>query len=440
MKQYLILFTLAIVLILSGCTAPDPWTEKEAEEELVVTLLSFPDQDKSYLQAAIAAADLGFRVDIMEVPQNQYEDKAKMMLLANSATDLIMLDSPNIASYASSGMLEPLDDYWLKDDFSDLTDSMQATVRWEGHTWAAPLNDATCLLFYNKAIFDNAGIQTAAGLADSWSLQRLLEVARELTLRDVDGSIVQYGLQPVMFTPDNAVEGMAFTQMLYLWWFGAEILNEEMTQASGYLDSPQGLQALEYYRELYVNSQVAPLHELQNGFVEGKLAMWVTGPWMLGTWRDSYPDFFEGGWGVMPLPHGLEHASPCGSWNIAMTAQAAHKPEAWKVIEALTGRRGMRIWCEGTGNLPARKSVAEEANFSHMQHAYTLAMEQLLRTSRPRPITPAYPAISQALVDCFNSVAFGEEPGAALHRAAQRIDQVLKNEADYHKDGGQGKP
>lgn len=425
MKRIRVVSVLLALAMLSACTGPSAPGTPDQPEEIVVSLLSFPDQDKNYLRAAIDAAGLDFEVEIIEVPQNQYEDKAKMMLMAQNATDLIMLDAPNIANYASSNALEPLNTFWAPDDFQDLTDAMQASVQWQGKIWAAPLNDATCLLFYNRDIFSKAGIVPAKTLAESWTLDMLLAVAGQLTRRDQDGTISQYGLQPVMFTPDNLVEGMAFTQMLYLWWFGADITSPQMTRASGYLDGAEGLDALNYYRRLYVTDQVAPLHEIPNGFVEGRVAMWITGPWMLGTWRDNFPEFFNSGWGVMPLPGGERQASPCGSWNIAITRQSKHKQQAWQVVQALTGKRGMEIWCEGTGNLPARISVAEVAEFSYMKEAYALAMAQLQSTSRPRPVTPAYPEISQALVDCFNSVAFGELPQSALKKATERIDQAL---------------
>ncbi len=425
MKKCGVWCLLVSLMMLMGCARPALYESNGNKDEKVITLLSFPDQDKFYLQAAIDAAQLDFQVEIIEVPQNQYEDKAKMMLMAQEATDLIMVDAPNIASYASSGMLEPLNMFWEKNDFADLTESMQETVQWQGKIWAAPLNDATCLLFYNKLIFEKAGIIPAHDMSDSWSLDELLENAVKLTKRNQKGEIIQYGLQPVMFTPDNLVEGMAFTQMLYLWWFGGSILDESMTRASGFFNSPESLDALKYFRSLYVTQQVAPLYEISNGFVDGKVAMWITGPWMLGTWRDNYPDFFQNGWGIMPLPHGIVEASPSGSWNIAMTAQSKHKQEAWQALEALTGRNGMKIWCEGTGNLPARSSVSKIADFALMQDAYELAMIQLQTTSRPRPVSPYYPGISRAIIDCFNSVAFGEEPSEAIKKATERIDLLL---------------
>ncbi len=395
----------------------------EEPDKPAITLLSFPDQDKAYLEAAILRAGLGFEVEIVEVPQNQYESKAQMMLMGQQATDLILVDAPNLAGYASSGTLEPLDPYWDPADFADLTPSMRQSMQWQGKTWAAPLNDSTCLLFYNKALFREAGIEPPAP-GDSWDMETLMANAIRLTRRDVYGNVLQYGLQPVMFTPDNKNEGMAYTQMLYLWWFGAEVVDPATGEAG--LGSPQALEALEYYYDLYVTHKVAPLYEIANGFTDGKIAMWINGPWVLGVWKDNFPEFYENGWGVMPLPHGVRRASPCGSWNIAMTRQSKHKDQAWQVIQALTGREGMKLWCEGTGNIPARTSVMQNIHYGSMQAAYALAIAQLSGTSRARPSAPSYPAISEALVNCFNSIAYGSRPRDILAETERKINQALQ--------------
>lgn len=411
---------------LSGCAPQGAFQSQESAqggEAPAITLLSFPDQDRDYLEAAIRRADLGFEVEIIEVPQNQYESKAQMMLMGQQATDLILVDAPNLAGYASSGTLEPLDAYWGKSDFGDLTPSMQQSMQWKGKTWAAPLNDSTCLLFYNKALFREVGIEPAAP-GEGWDMETLMENAVRLTKRDVYGNVLQYGIQPVMFTPDNKNEGMAYTQMLYLWWFGADLI-DPLTGEAG-LRSPQAQEALRYYYDLYVTHKVAPLYEIANGFTDGKIAMWINGPWVLGVWKDNFPEFYENGWGVMPLPHGQFSASPCGSWNVAMTKQSKHKQQAWQVIQALTGQEGMKLWCEGTGNIPARTSVMEDITYGSMQAAYTLAIEQLNSTSRARPVMPAYPAISEALVSCFNSIAYGTRPEAILGETERKINQALQ--------------
>lgn len=402
-------------------------TKPESGGQKTITLLSFPDQPKQYFEEAIQAAHLNFDVKIMEVPQNQYENKVRMMLSADEAPDLILIDTPNIANYANMGRIAPLDTYWPEEDFQDLIKSSQSAVTWENHRWAAPLNEATVLLFYNRKLLRDAGIHPADNEVDAWTMDELLNAAIRLTKTDSSGKVVQYGLQPVMFSPNNKVEGMAYTQMLYTWWFGSDILSPNLSTATGYFDSPENLRALQFFSDLYNKYHVSPTQEIPNGFENGKIAMYINGPWLIGTWRDNFPDFYKDQWGAMPLPRGIRSACPTGSWNIAMTTQCTDKQEAWKVINAITGKSGMRIWCDRTGNISARQSVIDAESLQNQKVPYNIIYDQLRTSARNRPITPAYPVISEAIIDCFNSVAFGNSPKNAMKDATQKINTAIQN-------------
>jgi fructooligosaccharide transport system substrate-binding protein len=422
-----ILLLTLVISLLTGCSADIGQTSAKSAKKPreTVTMLSFPDQSKEYFEAAVANANIDFDLKIYEVPQNQYEDKVHMMLMAQESTDLILMDAPNIASYAVLGVLEPLEKYWDKNDFDDLIDTAKASVIWNGHIWAAPLNESSCLIFYNKRLFEEAGIIAPEKLEDAWDMEQLLDAAKKLTKRDKEGNIVQYGIQPSMFAINNKNEGMAYTQMLFVWWFGGDILSPDRKTATGYFDSPQSIDAIRYYGELYYKHKGAPDFEIVNGFENGKIAMWINGPWLLGIWKNNFPEFYNGGWGAMPLPGGSASASPTGSWNIAITSQSKNKDKAWQIVSAITGKEGMKIWCEGTGNIPARKSVLSQDKKYEIHPVYRLISEQLKSNSRSRPVTPAYPEISEAIVDCFNSVAHGEDVEAAVKLATQKINDAL---------------
>ncbi|MGJ4851134.1 extracellular solute-binding protein [Bacillota bacterium Meth-B3] len=414
----------ALMLLLSIAPA---WATpaRAADAPIKLELLSFPDHPKQTLLEVYERSGLPYELSIVEVPQNQYEQKVRMKLFSGEAPDLVLIDTPNIASYAVTGALEPLDGYWDAADFADLVDSSREALRYDGHIWAAPLNQADCLLFYNKALLAAEGITPATSLEDAWTLEQLLDAAKRLTKTDATGRIVQYGLLPSMFTPDNKNEGMAFTQMLYTWWFGAEVLDPDGSAASGYFDAPESIEAVRFYADLFGKYRVAPREEIPNGFTEGKIAMWITGPWLLGAWKESHPAFYEGGWGAMPLPRGASRASASGSWNIAITRDCRDKAAAWRVIEALTGAEAMRLWCDRTGNLPARKSILDAGDAYRTEPPYDILSAQLLFVARPRPVSPFYPEISEALVDCFNSAAFGADPEQAVRAATARIDAAL---------------
>jgi fructooligosaccharide transport system substrate-binding protein len=389
-----------------------------------VIIDTFPDLWINYMTEGLQKAGLADKVEFRSVPQNQYENKLKLMIAGGDVGDVICMDAPNIAYYASEGALEPLDAYWDKADFNDLVGSSQQAMTWSGKIWAAPLNESNCVLYYNKVMFKEAGLTAPTKLANAWTLDQLLAAAVKLTKKDAAGNVKVYGIMPQMFSVDNRNEGMTYTQMLWTWWFGADVISPDRTTTKGYFDSPASLKALHFYQDLFQKQKVAPAMPMTNGFESERVAMWINGPWMVGEWKKNFPDFYKSKWGAMPLPRGVASASNSGSWNLALTAQSKNKKLAWQVIQAITGPAGAEIYCVKSGNLPARKSVIAKMDYS--QSPYNIIKEQLVQTAKARPTTPVYPALSEAVMDAFNAVAYGADVEKTDADAVAKIERALK--------------
>lgn len=413
-------YFVCVTVILSLSTGWTMATKKAVQaKRKTLTLMSFPDHPKAVLEQNIKNAKLDFDVNIIEVPQNQYENKVKMAISSGQAPDLIFMDAPNIASYASSGALEPLDKYWDKADFNDLVGASKSAMTWKGKIWASPLNESNVVLYYNKDIFKEAGIQAPTKGKDAWTYEQLMDACKKVVKKD-GNKTTRYAIQPTMFTVTNKNEGMTYEDMLWIWWSGGNILSPDATKADGYFNSEKSIKGIQFFADLYKNGY-APTQEIQNAFETGKLAMWIDGPWMLGIWKQSFPKL---NWGAMPLPHDAKFASTAGSWNIAITAKSKNKVDAYKVVEALTGTAGSKYWCAKTGNLPARKSVLN-SDKTYSKYPYDIINEQLISNATARPVTPVYPQISEAVMDCFNSVAFGKDVTTAVKEATQKMEKAL---------------
>ena len=406
--------TLGLILV-TMLLVPMLLTPALGEQKITITIASFPDQPKASLVAAIDAAQLDFDVEIIEYPQNEYENKIKMAFGAGNATDLVLIDGPNTASYAATGVLEPLDAYWDKADFEDLVASAQSTATWNGQIWVAPLNESNTVLFYNKKVFDELGIVAPTKVDEAWTFEQLLEVCEKVT---IPGQ--RYAIQPQMFSMANKNEGQTYTQMLWLWMGGGEVIAPDGSTATGYFDSEESKAGISFYADLF-NKGYATTEDIVNAFETDRVVMWVNGPWAIGNWRRDFPDVQ---WGATPMPRGARSDSGSGSWNIGMSASSKNKAEAWKVIEAITGKQGQTIWCEETMNTPARASVLEALDM-YKEYPFDIINEQMIKTSMARPSTPAYPQISEALMDCFAEVAFGEDVDEAVAKATQKMNDAL---------------
>lgn len=396
--------------------------EDTRKEEKKIVLNTFEDLWPQYMEEALAAAGLGGTVEYSTVPQNQYETNLKIQIASGEVGDLICMDAPTIAYYADMGALEPLDPYWDKGDFNDLVGSAREAVSWNGKIWASPLNESNCVLYYNKEMFARAGLTPAVGVDEAWSMEQLLDAAKKLTVKNGKGETEVYGIMPQMFSVDQRNEGMTYTQMLWPWWFGAEIISPDGKTVDGYFNSPESKAALQYYADLYNKYGVAPSSSMSNFFAGEKVAMYINGPWMTGVWKNNFPEF-QDKWGAMPLPQGAAAASNSGSWNLAVTAQSDRKEEAFKVLQAITGSEGAAVYCGRSGNLPARASVLKSMDMS--LPPYNIIQEQLMKTSKARPVTPRYPDISEALMNAYNNVAYGQNVDEAFSEAVEAMNEAL---------------
>lgn len=451
MKRFLALLLVSImtISILGGCsstkeTADEPDTKKEEqtkapEEKKVekkeeaktpdkqetITIEIFPDLWPEKMVESLELAGYDDIVEFRETPQNQYENKIRMMIAGGTIGDIICIDAPNIAYYASMGALEPLDNYWAQEDFDDLVNASKTAVTWNNQKWAAPLNESNVVLYYNKEMFAEEGIEPAKTLDESWTFEQLLDAAEKLTKRDGDGNITRYGLLPTMFTPNNRNEGMTYTQMLWTWWAGAEVLSPDGTEVDGYFNSEENRRALQYFYDLHNTYKVSPTEDMQSGFAGEKIAMWINGPWMTNVWESDFPEFMDK-WGAMPLPHDKAYASGAGSWNMSLTKQGQNKDLAYKVLESLTNEQGTTLYCTKTKNIPARKSVLEAESMFSEGHLWEIINAQVMNNSKARPSTPVYPQISEALMDCYNALALGQDVDTAMEEAVNKMKKALR--------------
>ncbi len=139
-----------------------------------VILDIFPDLWPEKMHESLEKGGVLDNVEFRETPQNQYENKIRMMIAGGEIGDLICIDAPNISFYANMGAIEPLNDYWEQDDFNDLVPSAQTAMQWKGKIWAAPLNESNIVLFYNKEMFEEAGITAAKTVEEAWTFEKVL--------------------------------------------------------------------------------------------------------------------------------------------------------------------------------------------------------------------------------------------------------------------------
>ena len=354
---------------------------------------------------------------------HEYELRLRTELAAGNHPDIMAIDSPNLALYANAGSLLSIDSYMKEEgDIEDIPERLLNGLTFEDEIYLAPIVESGIALYYNKNLFKAAGIPyPSEDPNNSITWDEVLEIAKKVN--DPEHGVI--GIDPAQGFGDG--EGPAYFKMPILWQFGAEILSPDATTAEGYLNSDESIGALQFYQDLYHKHGVAAFELPPTPFETDKLAMSVMASWQLSELK-NYPGFVFGeDFGIAPLPKAKNQAAPNGGWALGILGKTKYPDEAWEFVNYVTGYEGSKVFVENTGDLPARYSVAKD--FPELnEYPKNIFVKQGQKFSKNRPVTPAYPVISEAIKVLFEEVGLeGKDVKDAADDAVKKINKGLNN-------------
>lgn len=355
------------------------------------------------------------RESIVRSNSYAYEDKINSAITSNDLPDILMLDGPNVASYAENGIIIPLDDYVAQEDKDDLVASSLEQNTYNNILYAMSNTESSVALFYNKDMVEAAGIQIPEKLEDAWTWFEFREVAKKLTTDEVAGTniILDKG------------EGIPYVMEQFWISNGTDFTNPEGTKADGYLNSEKGVEAAGFLNAL-IQDGLANIEPIPKEFHNGKAATALTGCWEVKTLNSEYPDL---NWGVtyFPVADDGTPASPTGDWTMTITKDSEDPAAAAIALNFLTSKENAATYADAQGKPPARKSSYDVlTQYDEMPMA--IFKEQLLSTGHARPRTPSYTVLSPQISEAMMNIFTGADIKESLDKAAEAFDE------DYEKN------
>ncbi|HFI0703234.1 TPA: extracellular solute-binding protein [Streptococcus suis] len=264
-----------------------------------------------------------------------------------SLPDTFWMHSNEIYRYGSNEMLLPLDDYLAKSEDAKLAnfpDGLNEIYNINGKQYAMPKDFDTIGLWYNKKLFDEAGI---AYPDDTWDWNKLKEVAKQLTKED--GS--QYGFGAGLSNQEGYYN--------FIYQNGGTVITDDLK--SGY-DDPKTIEALDYYFS-FVKEKLSPAitvdKERAEAFQNGQVAMSVFGSWNLSGFTAN--DYIRENADVAVLPKGPDgtRATIFNGLGHAIAATTKHPDAAWKWVEYLSSEEAQEMQATLGVAISAYKGTAE---------------------------------------------------------------------------------
>jgi multiple sugar transport system substrate-binding protein len=328
---------------LSGCSATAP--ESDGPVELTM-LAGFTGGDRAAYEGLVDTFNTTHD-DIHVTLEIQPWDSIAQTLPAAWATgqgpDIAAPNfDPNVvANYLETNSLLALDNLGSGDGQIDADVLFPAAVdafTVDGSLYAVPANVATLQLYYNKALFEAAGIAEPPATVEEFQ-----QDAVKLTAEGV------YGLS---LAERETIQMWPILQ----WLEGGDIVD---AKSCSVLDTPEGIESLTVWTDL-VKQGIAPVGltgaESDSLFSAGQAAMQLNGPWAAAGYKDAGIDL-----GVAPVPTGVDGDVTLGSTvPLAASAKTAHPAEAKEFLAWWTGKEAQKQFALASGFPPVRTDLADD--------------------------------------------------------------------------------
>lgn len=296
------------------------------------------------------AANPDITVKMTHFPYADYRTKVAAAIPAGEGPDVVQLFYGWLNDYVQADLIQPLpaDQFPVDKIEAEFFPMVQAMKRGDNYM-ALPTAVRSLALFYNKRLFEKAGIDGPPA-----TLEELVETAKKIAQKDGAGNITTVGITTGMTGQDHHWFREGLVRQ-----FGGDPYTDNYKSVNYNTDA--GRAALKYYTDLEDVHEVTKLgfmDEAQAAFKAGRAGMHIDGSFRIGALNKV-----RGlQWGVAELPAAADGTKSNYSsyWVNAVTskAQGEKYDAAVKFMAYVTSDEAMQIWLDTVGELPAKPSAA----------------------------------------------------------------------------------
>ncbi len=345
-----------------------------------------------------------------------------MVLTARDSTlDIFLIDIIRPAQFAAAGWAEPLDAYFGEAREAELSRYLPAyreanTVN--NKTIALPALADSLFLYYRKDLLAKYNESAPA----TWP--ELARVAKKIQRGENDSNLQGLSFQ------GKAIEGAVCTFLLPYWSLGGEIIRDGKMS----FERDKAEAGLNMWRNM-VNDGVVKKNIAEVGtddtrkeFQAGRVVFAVNWGYAWNHFQGGADTRVKDKVGVIKLPAmpGGKPVSCMGGWNWSVSAFSKNKPSAVALVRWLSSPAvSKQLALKGSFH-PVFPSVYKDPEVLAAIPWFADALPVVM-TARPRPVTPMYRAVSDALRINTNTVMAGvKTPKQALDEIEQRVARALR--------------
>lgn len=387
-------------------------SDKNGDIKLTVTTWNYDTTPEfAKLFRAFEKENPGVTVEPVDIASDDYDTKLTTMLSSGDTTDILTMK--NLLSYSN---------YALRDQLVDVTDHIKdididpAKASYEmydvnGKTFAQPYRTDFWVLYYNKKMFDDAGIEYPSNL--TWDEYE--EIAKKLSKPEDQ----VYGTY--QHTWRSTIQAIAAAQN------GANLVEPKYDFMEEYYDRALRMQADKSQMDFGTAKSTKVTYQSQ--FENSKAAMMTMGTWYMGAILTNIDDGkTDVEWGIAEMPQkekGGDVTTFGSPTAFAINKNSKHAEAAQKFLDFCSGEEGAKVLAE-VGVVPSYKTDAiDELYFSRKGMPSDEISQKAFNpdiVAIEFPINENGPAIDKVLQEEHELIMVGDEkPAKGIANMEKRV-------------------
>lgn len=409
--------TAAAVVLTSGSLMA--FADGDAEKTTITFWHTWSGSEADALQAVVDDFNNSQDKVHVEVLSSQTEDKMLTAIPSGDGPDLVYTADTTCSKWAQAGMLNPIDEFIASSglDISNIYDSVYQLGAYDGTQYGIPFTMDSYMLFYNKAVLDELGVEPPT------TLEELAEISQKAALTDENGDYTRLGYVPDYPWIDRV-------EIPYL--FGAEFYDFDTDQVTCTSDAFK--QAIAYKASFYDDYEREKVEKFKSGFgayassdnafFQGKVVFAIEGEWFENFIDQYAADDFQ--WDSVAVPVTESHPELAGSGRLqggmlSVSASSKNPEAAFEVINYLTSDDAYIKFCAAKGSLPTTYSALKSEELTKEAPQLEKFVNSVLEGK-----AKAFPAVPF-------SAEYSDEQGLAeeaVYSGEKTVDEALQNLAD----------
>ncbi len=371
-KRFPLFLSMIVILSLvlaacGGSAAPtSAGGSTEGSKPVTISMMMWGDPAELEVWNQIVAdfhqANPNITVKVEVSDWDSYWTKLKTLLSANTPPDVFAMDAPLYLDYQSRGVLKNLQPYLDKnpDMLNGVYPQTLEAYQTPDGMYGLPRDFQTVVLFYNKDMFDAAGV--AYPTAD-WTYDDLRSAAKQLTKVDADGKTTQYG-----FYADPWDMELIWSEGI--WAHGGEILSPDHTKTL--IGEPNARKAWQLFHDMMFVDKSWPDSNTAgeyggDPFLAGVAAMTTIGHWAVPGYAETN---FK--WDVAPMPAGpAGKATSVNSAGFVVANESKNPDAAFEFLKYVVSEPAQKRLAELGFALPVLEFVARAIRSSNSRQIST---------------------------------------------------------------------